>query len=124
MSTFYNNTFDDGRFKKDYIGERSLFTFCVRKIRFQNKTLIRINYSYLLITLGLVHINDTVVSAYEMHQMHIACYRLVHENDTRRILHVTGLVHENCTIYTLHVTVLVLYENCTICTLHVTELVQ
>ena len=38
----------------------------------QNKTLIKINYSYLLITLGLVQINDTVVSTYERHSMLVA----------------------------------------------------
>ena len=30
---------------------------------------------------GLVHINDTVVSSYEIHSMLVACTRLVHRND-------------------------------------------
>ena len=76
MSIFYNNTFDDGKVQKDYLVGRSLFKFCVSKnLRIQNKTLMKINYSYLLITFGLVHINDIVVSTYEIHQVHIACCR-------------------------------------------------
>ena len=50
--------------------------FCEQKLRIKNKTLIEINYSYLLITLGLVHINDTVVSTYEIYQMHTACCKV------------------------------------------------
>ena len=57
-----------------------------------NKRLTKINYSYLLITLGLVHINDTVNSTYEIYQMHISCCGLVKDNlDTICILHVTGV---------------------------------
>ena len=29
----------------------------------------------------IVHLNDIVVSTYEIHKMHIACYGLVHIND-------------------------------------------
>ena len=44
-----------------------------------------------MITLGLVHINDIVVSTYEIHSMLVACYRLVPDYLTTCIFHVTGV---------------------------------
>ena len=92
MQMFYNNKFDDGKVQKDYIGKCSLFKFCVSKnLGFKNKTLIKINYSYLLITFGLVQINYIVVNTYEIHSMLVACYGLVHDDFTICTLHVTGV---------------------------------
>ena len=78
-----------------------------------------------MVTLGLVHTNDIVVSIFEIHSM---------------TLHVSGLVHENCTLCILHVTLVsicmimvpyaywmihwLVHDNCTICILHVTGLVH
>ena len=82
--------------------------------RFKNKTLIKINYSYLLITLGLVHVNDIVVSIYEIHYIDAYCTSqwLVHIKDIvvgtdeihSMLIAYYGLVHDDCTICTLHVT--------------------
>ena len=51
------------------------------KLRVQNKTLIKINSSYLLITLGWTHINELVVSTQEIPDALIAYYVLVHGNE-------------------------------------------
>ena len=51
------------------------------KLRVRNKTLIKINQSYLLITLGCTHINELVVSTQEIPDAIIACYVLVHGNE-------------------------------------------
>ena len=40
---------------------------------------------------GLMHINDTVVSTYEIHSMLVACYGLVHDDFTICTLHDTGV---------------------------------
>ena len=52
------------------------------KLRVPNETLTKINSSYLLIPLGLIHINDLVVSTQEIHHMQICMLQgLVHIND-------------------------------------------
>ena len=93
MSIISNNTLiterSEGLFWRAFIVQ-----FCVSKIEDQNKTL-KINYSWLLITLGLVHIK---------YHMHIACYRLAYDIYTINTLRVMGLVHDNYNICTLHVT--------------------
>ena len=62
-----------------------------------------------MITLGSVHINYIVVSTYEIHQMHIACYRCLHMRsipDAYCMLQV--LLHEKCTRCILYIRSLLL----------------
>ena len=91
-----------GKIRSVIFGKWSLFNFVWAKLRIQNNTR-KVNYSCLLIILGLVHIK------YTWYILNVAL--LVHAKYTGCLLHVVLLVHIKYTICTLHVALLVHIKN-------------